>query len=140
MTAVRKAELRRIYFGVCAVVLGICAGGLSAGGLKALITTLHPSPGLMLSRVALGAWIHAMIGLSSLAAGLTAAWFHCLTARDFQFRRLGGAYGFLVGFAWCAVMSAALWRLAVLVWPLFSLDILLIALAGIIGHRISQRA
>jgi len=137
---VRRTDLRPLYFGICAVALGMCAGGLTAGGIKGLMMRLHPSPGLMLSRVDLGAWIHAIIGLSSLAAGLAAAWFHCSTAKHFQFQRLGGVYGFLVAFAWCIAMTAALWRLAVLVWPLFSSDILLITLAGVLGHRMSRRA
>jgi len=131
---------RRLFVAISPILFGMCAGGLVLGGVMQLGLRLHPSPEITLSRLGFLTWSHGMIGLSSFAAGVAAAWLHSCDGKGLQRGRLGGVYGFGVACAWFIVMACILWRLVLLGWLPYLLDILLVALAGIVGRRISRRA
>lgn len=137
-----RMDPKRLYFAIDPVLFGVCVGGLTAGGVMQLMLRFLPSPDVTGARLAAGGWIHALVGSSSLAAGVAAAWFQCWGAkgpRGPQLQRLGGQYGLGVAFAWFVALMCALWRAAVSIWPLFLLDLLLVMLAGTLGQRMSRR-
>jgi hypothetical protein len=140
-----NTAFRRVFLVAMPIGFGVCVSALTSGLIFfQLFLRMHPSPeiGVTISPLAFSAWIHGTIGLSAFAGGIAAAWFECwLNPR----RRLGGVYGFGVSAMWsAAVFGAFWWRIGArdmmfLIWPLFPIQLALIALAGILGQRISRR-
>ena len=133
-------RFRRLYLAITPVGLGLCVGALIVAGVVRLMQHLYPLSGAPLLWVGPVVWLHAMIGLASFGGGVAAAWLRCWGAKDTGCRRQGGAYGFAVAGAWCIGLTSALWRWAVLMWPLFLVDLLLVVLAGVLGQRMSREA
>ncbi|MDO8683390.1 MAG: hypothetical protein Q7N50_07915 [Armatimonadota bacterium] len=129
---------QRLYIVVFSPVFGIGVGGATMCLILGLMLRMLPSFADSLVLLKLGVWIHAIIGLSSLAAGVAAAWFRCWGAKKYQMRMLGGEYGFVVACVWGIVLTYTQWFLALSAWPLLLADIILVALAGLIGKRMSR--
>jgi hypothetical protein len=103
---------------------------------------LLPSPEISYSYIVLGVWIHAIIGLSSFAAGTTTGWNLChnvTNSKGSSSQNKEKLYGLIVAFAWCIMLSCLFWKPALLTWPFFIFDFFFVALAGILGQHISQR-
>lgn len=140
-----NTAFRRVFLAFMSIGFGVSAGALTSGLVffQVFLRT-HPSPeiGVTISPLVFSAWIHATIGLGAFAAGIAAAWLECWHNPG---PRLGGVYGFGVSAMWSAAVFGAFWwrigsrDMMFLIWPLLPLQLALIALAGILGQRISDR-
>jgi hypothetical protein len=140
MIGLSTTRFRRLFLAAMPVGFGVTVGALTMLGIMQLMLRIHPSPEVTMSRLAVPAWFHAMMGLSSFAAGTAAAWNYSWATKGCQWRTSGGLYGFGVAFGWLIVLTCAVWRLMLFARPLFLLDLILVALAGILGQRMSRRA
>lgn len=142
MIRINKTGFRHLFLASMSVSFGLAAGATVMVALWKLMTRYVPSPviHLTVSRPAVALWIHAIVGLSAFAAGVASGW---MESRDDpkgpQRRRLGGAYGFGVASTWLILLTCVLWHVMVWVWPVFLLDFLLVALATMLGQRMSGR-
>lgn len=118
-----------LVLGLCSVGFGASAGGLTMGIMRNLDKVWPVAPAM---------YFFAGVGLSSFAAGLASGWF-----RRWSNQGKEGLYACAVAAAWFVLLSGLGWNaggthLMVSAWPLLLLDLLLIALAGIAGQRMSK--
>jgi hypothetical protein len=133
----RRERNQRLYFTISSPWIGIVAGALTADGVMTLMPSPLPPPS-MLSRLTLAVWVHAMIGLSSFASGAAVAWFLAWGAKGVRLPTFCRHYSLAVAFAWSLLMTCIFWRGAMLFWPLFAIDLVLVALAGWLGSRFAH--
>jgi hypothetical protein len=138
MTEVSGMTFRRVFLAATPITFGIGAGTLILSIVLGVVRVLYTSQGAGAPLAGLSICTHAAISLSSLAAGTSASWLLCWHERAPRIRRLSCGYASGVALLWTLVLAASLWRSAVLAWPLFLVDLLFIALAGVLGRRISQ--
>ena len=119
-----------LVYGFFSIGFGASVGGLVMGIMRNIDKVWPVIPGV---------YFFVGVGLSSFAAGIAAAW-----VRRWSKQGKEGGYAFAVAGAWFVLLGGLGWnaggaRLVTSVWPLLLLDVLLIALAGIVSQCMSRR-